>query len=100
MHSDDPEPIASSRRLLEETHQFPCAYLIKVIGLADEQFVARTTAAVRAGLGSDQDPSFRVKKTPTGKHVSITYEPEVASADMVLAIYRELESVPGVVMIL
>jgi putative lipoic acid-binding regulatory protein len=41
-----------------------------------------------------------VRETPGGRHVSVTINPVVQSADDVLRIYAELQSLEGVVMLI
>lgn len=85
--------------LLEETHAFPCPYLFKIIGKADESFLARVVAAVREELLMDVDPPHRVREAVGGRHLSVTMEPEVQSAQQVIAIYRRLRVLDGLVML-
>ena len=84
--------------LLEKTHAFPCPYLFKIIGKADESFLARVVAVVREELTIESDPPFSVREAVGGRHVSVTLEPMVQNAHQVLAIYRRLGLLEGVVM--
>jgi uncharacterized protein len=83
--------------LLEKTHEFPCTYLFKIIGKPDHGFLARVIAVVREELTCDADPPYRVREAVGGRHVSITMEPVVQSAHQVIAIYRRLQVLDGVV---
>jgi putative lipoic acid-binding regulatory protein len=85
--------------LLESTHTFPGTYTFKVIGLAERGFVARTIAAVREELAGQTDPPYRVRETPNGRHVAVTVEPEVQDAHQVLAVYRRLRVMAGLVIL-
>jgi putative lipoic acid-binding regulatory protein len=85
--------------LLENTHTFPGPYTFKVIGLAERGFVARTVAAVRDELAGQVDPPYRVRETASGKHVAVTVEPQVQTAHQVLAIYRRLKMIAGLVLL-
>jgi putative lipoic acid-binding regulatory protein len=89
-----------SIELLEATHQFPGSYTFKVIGRVENGFVARVVAAVRDELAHEVDPPFRVRETAGGRHVSVTVEPHVQSVHEVLAVYRRMRSVAGLVMLL
>ena len=82
--------------LLEETHDFPGPYMFKVIGRADERFIAMVVAAVRDELEGDVDPPYRVRETAAGRHVAVTVEPQVQSAWEVLAVYQRLGQIAGV----
>ncbi len=86
--------------LLEATHTFPCPYTFKVIGLTENNFVGRVLQTVRSQLAEDAEPSFSTRQTAGGKHVSVTIEPTLDSADHVLAIYRELSGLEGLVLML
>lgn len=86
--------------LLEATHTFPCEYTFKVIGLTEGNFVGRVLQAVRRALPEDAEPSFSSRQTAGGKHVSVTIEPTMESAEHVLAVYRELSDVQGTVLFL
>ena len=84
--------------LLEKTHTFPGPYLFKIIGKVDEGFLARVVAVFREVLAIEIDPPFRVREAEGGRHVSVTLEPIVRSAHQVVAIYRRLGSLEGIVM--
>jgi putative lipoic acid-binding regulatory protein len=84
--------------LLDKTHAFPCPYLFKIIGKADDGFQARVVAVVRDELLLEVDPPFRVREAVGGRHLSVTLEPVVQSAQQVLAIYRRLGVLAGLVM--
>ena len=96
----DIERDAEAIRLLEATHAFPCPYLIKVIGRADDGFLSRIVAALRVAQQLEQDPPYRMRQTPNGRHIAVTFEPTVASAAEVLEIYRSIRQVEGIVMIM
>ena len=85
--------------LLEKTHDFPCTYLFKIIGTPDQGFLTRVVAVVREELTSEADPPHRVREAVGGRHVSVTLEPIVHSAQQVLAIYRRLGALDGLVML-
>ena len=85
--------------LLEKTHAFPCPYLFKIIGKADQGFMARVVAVVREELRSEVDPPYRVREAVGGRHLSVTLEPVVHSAQQVVAIYRRLGALDGLVML-
>lgn len=86
--------------LLESTHQFPCVYMFKVIGRSDNGFVARVVAGVRDELDDLIDPPYRVRETAGGRHVSVTLEPTVQTGQQVLDVYRRMQKMAGLVMLL
>ena len=86
-------------QLLESTHHFPGPYMFKVIGSVQDGFVARVLAGVRDEIGSQVDPPHRLQQTVSGRHVSVTLEPRMQSAEQVLAVYRRIRSMSGLVMV-
>ncbi len=85
---------------LEKAHAFPCAYMFKAIGKAEDNFVARVVAAVRAELADDLDPPYTLRETSGGKHVAVTLQPHMQTASQVLAVYRRIQVIPGLVLLL
>jgi putative lipoic acid-binding regulatory protein len=85
--------------LLESTHSFPGPYMFKVIGRASSGFMARTVAAVREAMAADSDPPFRVRETTGGRHIAVTLQPTVQTPQQVLAIYRRLRGLVGLVLL-
>jgi putative lipoic acid-binding regulatory protein len=88
-----------SLELLEKNHTFPGPYVFKAIGRVEGGFVARIVAAVREELAESVDPPFRVRQTPGGRHVAITLEPVVQTAQQVLAVYRRIQGIAGLVIL-
>jgi putative lipoic acid-binding regulatory protein len=85
--------------LLESIHQFPGPYMFKVIGRVDNGFVARVVAAVRDELAESVDPPFSVREAVGGRHVAVTLQPKLQSAHQVLAVYRRVRSLAGLVVL-
>jgi putative lipoic acid-binding regulatory protein len=88
-----------SIELLEAGHVFPGPYMFKVIGRSENGFVGRTVAAVRDALAAEVDPPYTVRETSAGRHVSVTLEVEVRTAKDVLAVYRRVNRLTGLVML-
>lgn len=86
--------------LLEAMHTFPCVFTFKVIGKAEDDFAARVLAAVQSELDHPHVPQHSVRETKQGRHISLTVEPHVGSSYQVLAIYRKIQTVEGLVMLL
>lgn len=86
--------------LLQSMHTFPGPYTFKAIGAAEDHFVGRVMAAVRLELGEEIEPSFSTRTTSGGRHVCVTIEPHVESAEVVLAIYTSIRAVDGLVLLL
>ena len=89
-----------SLELLNETHDFPTFMMFKVIGKNVDGFSGRVVACVRDTLRLEFDPHFRSRTTAGERHISITIEPEVQTAEQVLYLYERLRNVEGVVMLL
>jgi uncharacterized protein len=93
-----PEPAMVDRpsiELLESTHSFPGDFKIKAIGSADDDFEMRVVEAVSAVLAARSDLDYSVRSTPGGRHIAITLDLTVQTAEQVLAIYAELRAVKG-----
>lgn len=96
----DPLNEYESLELLLATHNFPGPYMFKVIGKDVAGFQARVMLAMREALKIDQDPPFRTQSTSSGRHVSITLEPHVFSAEEVITVYKFLKQTEGVMMVM
>ena len=88
-----------SIELLEKTHAFPCPYVFKIIGKAEEGFPTRVVGALREVLLIEADPPYHVREAVGGRHISVTVEPVVQSAQQVVAIYSRLQVLDGLVML-
>ncbi len=86
--------------LLERTHTFPGPYMFKVIGRNEDEFVARVLAAAREVLAADADLPYTLRETTGRRHISVTLIPTVQTGDQVLAIYRRMQRLVGLVMLL
>ena len=95
-----PSKRAESLNLLNETHDFPAYIMFKVIGKNVDGFSGRVVASIRDTLQMEVDPHFRSRTTAGERHISVTVEPEVQSAEQVLAVYEKLRHIEGVVMLL
>lgn len=93
----DPRP---SVELLESTHAFPGAYRIKVIGRSDDDFADRAVLEARAVLASAEAVTYSLRPTPQGRHVAVTLELSVESAEQVRSVYSRLMRLEGLVLLL
>jgi putative lipoic acid-binding regulatory protein len=89
-----------SIELLESTHTFPGRFIFKVIGRVENGFAARVVAAVREELAHDVDPPHSMREAVGGRHVAVTLEPDIDTAEQVLAVYRRVRSISGLVMMM
>ena len=88
-----------SEDLLESSHPFPGTYQIKAIGSAEDDFVARVVEAVIQELATPGELEHSVRVTPGGRHVSLTMDMNVQSADQVRAIYARIREVKGLTLL-
>jgi putative lipoic acid-binding regulatory protein len=88
---------AQTLELLRQTHSFPGPHTFKVIGRANNDFVRRVLVAIRAIAVVDAD-NYSTRSTPGGRHVAVTVEPIIHSAEQVLDVYDRIKVVDGVVM--
>ncbi len=88
-----------SEDLLHSVHAFPGSYQIKAIGLAEDDFEARVVEAVVTELATPGELETSVRVTPGGRHVSLTMEMTVQSADQVRAIYAKIREVKGLTLL-
>ncbi len=88
-----------SIELLESIHRFPCAYTFKAIGRTENGFAARVVAAVRDELSEAVDPPHHFREAVGGRHVAVTLEPMIQTAEQVLAVYRRIMKIEGLVLL-
>jgi len=86
--------------LLQSTHRFPCRFTFKVIGADAGGFSVRAVEAVCRALPVGVSPDSSVRQTSGGRHVAVTIEPHVESAEQVLEIYLHLQQLEGLVLLL
>jgi putative lipoic acid-binding regulatory protein len=84
-----------SAELLESVHPFPGSYQIRAIGTAEDDFEARVVAAVQDELSTPGEVDHSSRYTKGGRHVSVTLDITVQSAEQVRAIYARIHAVPG-----
>jgi putative lipoic acid-binding regulatory protein len=88
-----------SADLLESTHLFPGTYQIRAIGQSSDDFVDRILSAVAEEVASPSEIDHSTRFTPGRRHVSVTLEITVQSADQVRAIYARIQQVPGLTLL-
>lgn len=97
----DPSPAQpTSQELLDMVHSFPCEFLIKVIGAAENDFVGRVIAAVITAEVAETDVNYTSRETAGGRHTSVSITIIAQSSDHVLSIYSAIRTVDGVVMLM
>ncbi len=85
--------------LLESTHFFPGVYKIKAIGRADDDFESRVLETVYSNLAARSDLDYSVRSTPGGRHVAVTLDITVQTAEQVRTIYAEIRELEGLTLL-
>jgi uncharacterized protein len=88
-----------SVELLESIHFFPGVYKIKAIGRVDDDFESRIVETVCSHLPARSDLDYSVRTTPGGRHVAITLDISVQTAEQVRAIYADVRDVEGLTLL-
>jgi uncharacterized protein len=88
-----------SVELLESIHFFPGVYKIKAIGRADDDFESRVVEAVCDHLPARSDLDYSVRTTPGGRHVAVTLDITVQTAEQVRAIYADIRELKGLTLL-
>jgi putative lipoic acid-binding regulatory protein len=86
--------------LLGAHHQFPGTYQIKAIGSNDDDFAGRVVAAALSELSGPSELEHSIRQTQGGRHMAVTLQLNVQSAEQVLAIYAALKQVEGLALLL
>lgn len=89
-----------SAELLESVHPFPGTYQIKAIGASDADFAGRVLSAVQEELASPSEVDCSTRSTRGGRHVALTLDITVQSAEQVRAIYARIREVEGLALLL
>jgi uncharacterized protein len=88
-----------SVELLESTHPFPGVYTIKAIGRSEDEFERRVVEAVVAHLAAASDLDYSVRSTPGGRHIALTLEISVQTAEQVRSIYADVRDLKGLTLL-
>lgn len=88
-----------SEDLLESAHAFPGVYRIKAIGSSDDDFENRVVEAVVGELATASELDYTVRATPGGRHVALTLDITVQTAEQVRTIYARLHEVRGLTLL-
>ncbi len=98
-----PSPVGVDHRpsveLLESIHPFPGVYRIKAIGTSDDDFERRVVEAVVSQLPAPSDLDYSVRSTRGGRHVALTLDITVQTAEQVRAVYAEIQGVAGLTLL-
>ncbi|NBX92297.1 MAG: DUF493 domain-containing protein [Proteobacteria bacterium] len=86
--------------LLKATHRFPGNYTFKVIGENENNLAARVVETAYMAAGPHSQPRHTVRETDSGKHIAVTLEVTVETAELVVRIYEQLVNLKGVILVL
>lgn len=93
------ESVAPSRELLLANHAFPGEYIVKAFGPKTESFRAAVHAGAFAVVGPDR-VTIGERSSRHGRRVCITLTLMAETVDEVIGVYRQMYSVPELLMIL
>ena len=79
---------------------FPCNYLLKVIGLATDEFVAIVLPIVNKHFANLTEGAITYKKSVGNKYMAITVNLYASNKQQMDALYKELTANPAVLMAL
>ena len=89
-------PTPEQETLLE----FPCAFPLKIMGLADPTLAQRVLEVVLRHAPDFEGASMEMRASSGGKYVSLTCTVNATSKPQLDALYRELSSHPMVKVVL
>lgn len=79
---------------------FPCEFIIKVFGVASDEFETTVITIVRAHISNLRENAIRTRPSKDGKYLALTITIDVESREQLDNIYRELSANPLVLMAL
>lgn len=84
----------------EELLHFPCEFVIKIFGLASDEFEVTVLGIIRHHVKDLNEDAIKNRPSKDGKYLALTITIHVDSREQLDAIYRELSSSPHVLMVL
>lgn len=91
------DPFEKFRDLLNQSYQFPCPYLHKFIGKNSSLFKNSVSDFEKKFIGLKRTGE---NQSASGKHLSLTYEYQAASADDVIQLAVETQKINDIIYIL
>lgn len=79
---------------------FPCEFVIKVFGLATNEFETAAIHIVRCHVRDMREDAMRVRPSKDGKYLALSFTVHVNNQEQLDAIYQELTANPHVLMAL
>ncbi|MHB1949046.1 MAG: YbeD family protein [Gammaproteobacteria bacterium] len=79
---------------------FPCEFIIKVFGVASNEFEAAVITIIREHIADIRADAFRTRPSKDGKYIAMTITINANSREQLDNIYRDLTKNPLVLMAL
>lgn len=80
--------------------EFPCAYPIKVMGLASATFERDVVAVVARHAPGFSEADVSTRPSSNGNYLSVTVVIQASGTDQLTAMFQELKATPDVKMVL
>lgn len=87
-------------QITESLLQFPCEFVVKVFGLASDEFEAEAIMIVRKHVTELRENAIRSRLSKDKKYLALTITIQATSKEQVDDIYRDLSANPHVLMAL
>lgn len=97
---ETPAQQPTPKELLDAIHEFPCEFLIKVIGSTKDNFIGRVIEALVSIELKETDINYTSRETAGGRHTSVSITVIAQSSQHVMDIYAAIRQVDGVVMVM
>lgn len=92
--------MGNERKLDESLLNFPCEFIIKVFGVASDEFETAVISIIQKHVSNLREDAFRTRSSKDGKYLALTITVDVANREQLDDIYRELSAHPLVLMAL
>ena len=79
---------------------FPCEFIIKVFGVASDEFEKTVISIIRNHIAELREDTFKTRPSKDAKYLAITITLNVESREQLDNIYRELTANPLILMAL
>lgn len=87
-------PLDPSNNPEETLIEFPCRFMIKVMGLADEHFHHKMVAVIQVHVEEFSVDDIEHRYSTSGKYISLSCNIWVTSQSQLDAIYRDVSGHP------
>lgn len=84
----------------EPAHQFPCDFMIKIFGVASDQFEIEALTIIRKYTPHLRETAIRSRSSRDGKYLALSITITADNQEQLDNIYRDLSTNPHVLMAL